>query len=161
MPTTNRTPQDRARRANIAAAAAGAIPPAVPWTPPKGTDSQMQPAGIAWDAVRATSRLARPALAALGDESGAVIRDPYSGDLYWLLPPGSAASWVPVPGVGTYSTTCYVEIPPRGRTGGPGPYWIRAPRGRFLTHPGVLRGALIAVVIEQHPGDAEYRAAES
>ncbi|WP_432107257.1 hypothetical protein [Streptomyces sp. AA1529] len=146
MPTTNRTSQDRARRADIAAAAAGAMPPTVPWIPPNGTDSQMQPAGIAWDAVRAPSHLARPALAALGDEAGAVIRDPYNGDLYWLLPPGAVTAWEPLPQVTTYGTACYVEIPPTGRTGGPGPYWIRESRGRHLTRPAALHAALATAV---------------
>jgi hypothetical protein len=122
------------------------MPPTVPWIPPSGTDSQMQPTGIAWDVVRAPSRLARPALAALGDESGAVIRDPYNGDLYWLLPPGAGAEWEPLPDVTTYGTACYVEVPPIGRTGGPGPYWIREPRGRLFTHPATLHAALAAAV---------------
>lgn len=119
----------------------------------------MQPAGIAWDAVRAPAHLARPALEILGRESGAVMRDPYRGDLYWFIPAGAAASWQRLPDVESYSTTCYVEVAPAGRTGGPGPYWIRLPEqaGRLHTDPERLHAALCAVIREEYPADVAQR----
>lgn len=160
MATTNRSPLDRTRRRELAAAAAGAAAPSLPWHAPAGRDSEMQPAGYAWDAVRAPAHLGRPALEILGADSGAVMRDPYRGDLYWLISAGESSTWAPLPDVDTYGTTCYVEVAPAGRTGGPGPYWIRLPEdagGRLLTNAERLHDALAKVIAEEYPADVAQR----
>lgn len=143
-------------------AAAMSEPPdrhdATPWIPPAGPDSQRQECGVHWDAVRALGHLARPAVELLGDASGAVIRDPYRGDLYWLLPVGAARDWERLPDVEVYGPACFIEVPPRGRAGGPGPYWVVDPAdGRLLTHPTALHAALSEAIAEAYPPCAAAR----
>ncbi|MCF6523636.1 hypothetical protein [Streptomyces sp. JJ36] len=128
------------------------------WAPPPGPDSQMQPAGVHWDAVKAPAHLGRPALEALGCDSGAVIRDPYRGELYWLLCVGAAASWPRLPDIDTYGPACWIEVPPEGREGGPGPYWLPlVGGGRLYTDPVRLHAALATVITDRYPPDAAAR----
>lgn len=145
-PTPARSPQDRERRAILAAAAAGAAPPLSPWVPPPGPDSQLQPTGVAWDAARAPAHLGDRAFARLDEAQGAVIRDPYRRHLYWLLPAGTTErTWTGFDGVDVFGPACWTEVPPAGRTGGLGPYWARPPApGRLLTPPDALYDALTA-----------------
>jgi hypothetical protein len=146
--TLTRSPQQRVRRAALAAAAAGAeLRPAVPWLPPSGADSQLQRAGVVWDAVRAPAYLGDRALAQLGDGQGAVIRDGYRHFLYWLVPLATAAGWSRIAQVEVFGPTCWVEVPPAGRTHGLRLYWARfptKPTGQLLTEPDALHAALVA-----------------
>lgn len=129
-----------------------------PWRPPTGDDARSVACGVDWDAVRAPAHLARPAREMLGEASGATIRDAYRGDLYWLLPVGAVDSWAPLPDITTYGTACFIWVSPRGRTGGPGPYWLADPDdGRLLTHPTALHGALSEAIAERYPADAAER----
>ncbi|PGH50016.1 hypothetical protein CRI70_14385 [Streptomyces sp. Ru87] len=82
---------------------------------------------MVWDAVQAPAHLGDRVLASLGDASGAVVRDYYRHRLYWFVPPGTAASWRPVPYVETYGRGTWIEIPPAGLRRGLGPHWVRDP----------------------------------
>lgn len=148
-PASSRSPQDRERRATLAAAATGADPaPPSPWAPPSGPDSVLHRAGVAWDAARAPAHFGDRAFARLGDGQGAVIRDPYRRHLYWLLPAGTTErTWTLLDGVDVFGPACWIEVPPAGRTRGLGPYWVRPPApGRMLTPPDALHDALTAAV---------------
>lgn len=129
-----------------------------PWVP-QGLDAQLQRVGVAWDAVRAPAHLGDRVLTQLGSAQGAVIRDGYRHNLFWLVPLASAAGWKPIEGVEAYGPTCWLEVPPAGRTRGLGLYWERQPRRgrRLLTNPGALHGALaraVAAANGSHPGGA-------
>lgn len=143
-----RSPQNRARRATLAAAAVGAeLAPSVSWSPPSGADSQLQAVGVAWDAVRAPAYLGDRAYTHLADGQGAVIRDAHRHDLYWLLPSGAAAGWAALDGIAAYGPACWLEVPPVGRTRGLGLHWLRSPAPkRLLTDPGQLHAALVRAV---------------
>ncbi|WP_240812570.1 hypothetical protein [Streptomyces sp. DASNCL29] len=134
---------------------------AAQWTPPNGPDPEALPAGRWWDAVRAPAAIGERTLAFLGTESGAVIQD-RCDTLYWLITPGSAASWklrqVTVltanEGVATY-----LGVPPAHRLSRPGSYW-RVPfrRARYLTDPWLLYKALAhAVLTEPDTGEEGAR----
>ncbi|MEU8353534.1 hypothetical protein [Streptomyces sp. NPDC048845] len=117
------------------------------WSPPDR--HEWQPAGVAWDPVKAPAYLGDRALARLGDTSGAIVRDYYRHRLYWFVPPGTAASWRPVPSVKTYGRGAWIEIPPAGLRKGLGPHWVREPapepgpgRVPLLTDPEALHEAL-------------------
>jgi len=110
----------------------------------------MRAAGQWWDAVRVPRHIGEAVLTALGDTSGAVIEDPASGLLYWLVPPGSAADWgLPAQsGVQVYGAATYLTVPGPQRTAGP--HWRVPPSpSRCLTPPDplgeLLRTAVIAV----------------
>lgn len=92
--------------------------------------------------MKVPARLGELVLRRLGDKGGAVIRDSWSGHLYWLVAAGSAANWR-LPGVVVLGVACYVAVPPAHRTYGPGPHWAVPPSGgRELTDAGALHGAL-------------------
>lgn len=132
------------RPALTVAAADGA--PAPDWKP--SLEGGLKETGVTWDAVAAPSFLGDDALTALGERSGAVIRDPYGHRLYWLLPLSSTglATWPRLERIEVYGPACWIDVPPAGHTGGIGPYWEREPRpGHVLTDPQVLHSCLTAV----------------
>jgi hypothetical protein len=99
-------------------------------------------AGHAWDAVRVDALLARKALLALGDRSGAVIEDSREPALYWFVSPGAAADW-DVPGTRSLGLDQHLVVPAPCRRGGPGPWWrIQPKEGALLTDAGALLRAL-------------------
>jgi len=120
--------------------------PRCPWTPPTGVASVLLPAGVWWDAVRVPQWAAAAMLAELGTESGAVIRDGYTGQHTWLTTPGAVDGWA-VPEYTQvqllYATTC-LEVPPLRRTGPLGVHWHPDRRwgDRQLTDPFTLHVAL-------------------
>jgi hypothetical protein len=119
--------------------------PILLWSPPSGRSAQLQPAGRAWDVVRVSRFIGRPALGALGGATGAVIENPFDGVLYWLIEPGAAAEWdmSRLPSIEVWGATAYLEVPPVARTTGPGVHW-RVPLrcGRYFTDPTALLAAL-------------------
>ena len=123
-----------------------------PWTPPHGNDVEMVKVGEYWHAVRAPADLAERALAALGDETGAVIAD--YGRMYWLIRAGSAGKWRRVRHVQVLGTngaeTTYVGVPPAAHTTGPRLHW-RVPMGpdRYLTDADDLRQALVRAIASE------------
>lgn len=121
------------------------------WTPPCGLDSELVQAGVQWDAVRAPAYLGDRVTARLGEDSGAVIFDPYAQRMYWLILPGMAASWVfpDISYVQVLGTASWVTVPPRDRECPPGPHWARpVTEGSALTDPSALHTALTAAVAE-------------
>lgn len=146
--TSPRSQQERACRASLAAPATGAAPRPSQWSPPPGSDSRLQRVGVSWDAVRAPSYLGDRAYALLAEGQGAVIRDPYRHDLYWLVRCGAAAVWEPLLNIDVYGPACWLEVPPVGRTRGLGPHWARPPKAVkwLLTDPGQLHAALVQAI---------------
>jgi hypothetical protein len=124
------------------------IPPRLllPHTHPmRAVGIQLMPAGRDWDAVRVPRSIGIVAHEAMGGASRAVICDSGS-QLYWLVPPGTAAGWS-VRGTAALGTSTYVVIPPTVLTTGPGDHWERSPGpAGYLTDPHVLREALQAAV---------------
>jgi len=121
------------------------------WTPPCGLDSELVQAGVQWDAVRAPAYLGDRVTARLGEDSGAVICDPYAQRMYWLILPGMAASWVfpDISYVQVLGTASWVAVPPRDRESPPGPHWAKpVTEGSALTDPSALHTALTAAVGE-------------
>lgn len=112
------------------------------WSPPRGRDTELHPAGRWWDAVRVPVRVGNPALERLGERTGAVIEDRYGALLYWFVPIGAANSWE-LQRVEVRGPACYVGVPPADRTEGPGVRW-RVPLSaeRYLTDPVLLYDAL-------------------
>lgn len=110
----------------------------------------LMPAGRDWDAVRVSPRIGLEAHQAMGDASRAVICDS-GGQLYWLLPPGTASTW-DVPHTESLGLTIYVVVPHTALTAGPGDHWERPPGpSGYLTDPDVLCAALLATV-DRHYG---------
>ncbi|WP_236076138.1 hypothetical protein [Streptomyces coffeae] len=113
---------------------------ALPWTPPIGV--QLLPAGRWWDAVRVPVHLGDDALHLLGENTGAVIGDSLGRALWWLIKPGAAVHWDPLPSVKVYGDTAYVEVPSTERTAGPGVHWRVPPTAEHLTGAAALHFAL-------------------
>ncbi|MET8182299.1 hypothetical protein [Streptomyces sp. NPDC005336] len=114
---------------------------ALPWTPPNTHSVQLLPAGKWWDAVRVPRALGEHALRLLGEATGAVIDDPLDKRLAWLIEPGTADQWDMswLPTVELRDTTAYIDVPPLGRTIGPGVHWrVPITYDRYLTEPTVL-----------------------
>lgn len=112
------------------------------WMCSYSSEVRTAPAGRWWNAVRVPVALGTPALKSLGDGSGAVIKDDFSGIMYWLVPPGDAMDWhlteVQVLGAGSH-----VAVPPLRRTSGPGLYWrVPLSQDRYWTNAERLRSAL-------------------
>lgn len=115
---------------------------------PTGPDVQVQAAGVDWDAVCLPSSLGERVLAALDEDTGGVIHDPYNRLLYWLVRCGAADHWqlpdeahVRILGAGSW-----VGVPPReGRYAAS--YWVR-PVDPLLTPPHSLHAALQVVLAE-------------
>lgn len=128
------------------------------WGPPPGLSIQLESAGVFWDVVKVHAALGDPVLAALGDKSGAVIRDTWSDYLYWLIAPCSTAIWqLPEehcprggPWVRVLGDTGHVAVPPVGRTRGPAPHWAVLPEdpADYLTDTALLHAALEKAMAE-------------
>lgn len=121
---------------------------------PSGMDVEVREAGVQWDAVCAPAYLGDRALAALDEDTGAVIRDPYNHLLYWLVRCGAADHWrfpeeahLRILGRGSW-----VGVPPRERVRSAAAHWVRLPvPGRELTPPHSLHAALQVVIAEGGP----------
>jgi hypothetical protein len=103
--------------------------------------------GRGWDMVELSGFGADSgrALADL-DVAGPVVHAPDVEALYVLVPPGTAAWWVPLPGIRVFGkghqARCLL-LPALSRTSPPGTYWITPPDGSgHLTDPMLLRQAL-------------------
>ncbi|MGH3309101.1 MAG: hypothetical protein ACRDP3_00670 [Streptomyces sp.] len=121
------------------------------WSPRSGLDTELVKASVWWDALRAPAYLGDRVLAQLGDECGAVIRDPYAHRLYWLISPGTAAGWhfPEVARVQVLGAASWVAVPPRDRVRLPGLHWARPVEdGRVLTDPDTLYATLTAVIAD-------------
>lgn len=122
------------------------------WAPPSGLDSELTQAGTQWDAVRAPAYFGDRVMEGLGDECGAVIRDPHAQRMYWLIRPGTAASWV-FPGIAyvrVLGTASWVAVPPRDRVCSPGMHWAKPVTERSpLTSSAALYTALSAVIADE------------
>jgi hypothetical protein len=113
---------------------------------------QLQAAGHEWDAVRVPTSMGLPALAALGERSGAVIEDPREPVLYWFVHRGTASDWN-VPETRPLGLDQYLVVPEPHRVRGPGPHWRIRPGDRPLcTDAASLRTVLGHV--PDTPGDA-------
>jgi len=98
------------------------------------------PLGRIWDAVKTEAGHGERALSA--GACGPVVADP-AGWLFFLVPPGTAETWVPVPGTECLGRTAYLTIPAPQRRSAPGVYWRVLPDGRgTLVDPQHLRAAL-------------------
>lgn len=113
-----------------------------PPTLPTIAGYQLQAAGHTWDAIRVPHLPAQHVLARLGEDTGAVIDDPYQAVLYWFLSAGAARDWT-VPGTVPLALGQHLVVPPADRLRGPGPHWRVSPTGgRFLTSAHRLRACL-------------------
>ncbi|MBQ0853417.1 hypothetical protein ACFU9Y_01365 [Streptomyces sp. NPDC057621] len=112
------------------------------WLRPLHPEVRTLPAGQWWDAVRVPLATGMRILDHLGPRTGAVIEDGYGGVLYWLVPPGEAATW-DVPPARILGQGSHVAVPPRHRTYAPGLHWRVPPtRTRHWTDPAHLHAAL-------------------
>jgi hypothetical protein len=120
-----------------------AQPVTQPWTPPCGEESELLPAGVWWDAVRVPSGVGSLALLWLAPVSGAVIAD-CERCWYWLVSPGTAASWAEPAGseaIGEGSEILVPSVLPGADTSRV--HWAFPPApGRYLTDPGDLATAI-------------------
>ncbi|MGH3313071.1 MAG: hypothetical protein ACRDP3_21210 [Streptomyces sp.] len=119
--------------------------------PPAGLNSELTQAGVWWDAVRVPAYLGDRVLARLGEDCGAVIRDPYAHRLYWLIRTGAAKGWMfpAVAHVQILGAGSWLTVPPRDRVVSTGPHWARLAVGdRLLTDPELLHAALTAVIAD-------------
>jgi len=116
-----------------------------PWAPHRDR-VELMACGGAWDAIKVPRFIGRGGLERLGDETGAVIEDPYGHVVYWLVLPGTADTW-DLYRVDRLGTASYLAVPPVERTEGPGVHW-RVPLApeRYLTAPEALHAALVAEV---------------
>ncbi|KUJ69797.1 hypothetical protein ACZ90_08330 [Streptomyces albus subsp. albus] len=116
------------------------------WLPPTGLDITLLPVGRWWDAVRVPVSIGESAFRLLAGDTGAVIKDPYSARLYWLVRPETATDWT-IPRVTVLSAGSYIGVPAWHRVHAPGLRWLAAPdRGRHLTDPVRLHAALEAAL---------------
>ncbi|WP_211041620.1 hypothetical protein [Streptomyces tardus] len=120
------------------------MPHAEAFTPPPGPDVCLMQAGVTWDAVRVSAWVSRAVLPALGERSGAVLEDGYSGVWYWLIASGAGGGWRFGPAVQVLGAATWLAVPPVHRTERPGLRWVLAPGGgtRALTEPELLHAAL-------------------
>lgn len=103
------------------------------------------PLGRAFDAVRVPADLAAQ-LVGSPVLTGPVLRTPEAGDIYVLVPPGSADSW-------PASSTCqclgaghYLTIPDPSRCGPAGVHWVTPPDGSVaLSDPDQLATAIALI----------------
>ncbi|MER6355681.1 hypothetical protein ABT186_28675 [Streptomyces sp. NPDC001634] len=113
---------------------------------PVGRTVSMRPAGEWWDAVRVPRAIALEALGRLGANSGAVIKDPGGGILYWLVPASHADDWQMPEGarIAVLGQPDHVAVPGPQRTAGPhcgGPMGSTgSPDQYFVTCYALLRG---------------------
>jgi hypothetical protein len=116
---------------------------------PAGLDAELMDAGAYCDFVRVPAYLGDRVLAALDEHCGAVIRDPYSHLLYWLIRSGGADSWrFPTEAcVRVLGTGSSVLVPPPHCDRSAAVYWARPVRaGRVLTRSRRLHAGMQAVV---------------
>ncbi|MGI5455190.1 hypothetical protein ACQEWB_18815 [Streptomyces sp. CA-249302] len=125
---------------------------------PTGHSVSLLPAGKWWDAIKVPRAIALETLDRLRDESGAVMEDPWSDTLYWLVPTGRATAWeMPESShVTVLGDTAHLVVP--GPQCTVGPHW-RVPPGlsNFLTDPEKLHDALAraaAIVTKQSSAEA-------
>jgi len=96
----------------------------LPWLPPEGTVWNVE-AGIHFDAIRVPRTLGVSALGDLQEEGGAVICDPWSRIMYFLVEPSSTLDWqvretlrcgpatyVVVPPLNAQETVLHWAVPP-------------------------------------------------
>lgn len=118
-----------------------------PWLPPDGTVWHVA-GGEHWDIVRTPRNLGLIAMERLGDRCGAVICDPWSRILFFLVEPGSTVGWE-VRGTFAGSTATYVTVPPLDGCE-PQLHWQRPPAGGcIITRTDHLRAALAEAVAHQ------------
>lgn len=118
---------------------------------PEGLDARLISVGIGWDAVRMPGYLGDRVLAALDEQCGAVIRDPYSHLLYFLIRPGAADEWrfPDEAHVRVLGASSVLLVPPVHWHRSPGPHWARpVVAGRVLTRSPRLHAAMQAVIGE-------------
>ncbi|MBR7677356.1 hypothetical protein KDA82_31065 [Streptomyces daliensis] len=104
--------------------------------------------------VTASGLLARSAVAlmdAIQDGCGPVIEDPATGWLYWLVRPGSSATWQPHTHAVCLGAPHTIILPSLARSTPPGPYWLRPSASDRLVPVGGLRQALDALRPEPAP----------
>lgn len=104
-------PQDTDRAAHHARTAN-------PWLPEHGIIRTTE-AGGDWDAIAVSTLdgLGNRILAGLGDQTGPVIEDTWGHTLYWLVAPGTAATWN-APGSEAFGPSCYIPVPWQYAAGG-------------------------------------------
>ncbi|MFI5990258.1 hypothetical protein ACIBAC_00190 [Streptomyces sp. NPDC051362] len=111
--------------------------------------------GNLFDVVITSSGLQARGAVALMDEiqggCGPVIEDPESGWLYWLVPPGSRATWEPHDHAVCLSAPHVITLPSLNRTVPPGPYWLRPSASDRLVPTVPLREALAQIRPEPAP----------
>lgn len=114
---------------------------------PRDRDVEALRAGVHWDAVRVPATLAADVLERLGDRTGAVIEDRWSGTVCWLVPAGTADTWNGPHSI-ALGAACWVTVPgPRADTGH---RWLRSiTTHSVLTGPRLLAEALDAVHVEE------------
>ncbi|MEV6791228.1 hypothetical protein AB0M87_04325 [Streptomyces sp. NPDC051320] len=115
------------------------------WRPPQGPGVELVAGGRSWDAVRIPYSFGVSVVERLGEYCGGVIQDGYAHTLYWLIKPGAADNWEPIPGssVTILGATSYVAVPPVRRTEGPGLWWkVPLLAVRYLTDADLLWAAL-------------------
>lgn len=118
------------------------------WSPPTGRDVTTVQSGVRWLAVRAPERVSEIVLARLGEDSGAVVYDPFTRCAYWFISLGSADGWpfAEDTGIHVLSKTSWVAVPPRDWVGVPGLRWARHTSVGLLTNAGRLREALASAL---------------
>lgn len=104
----------------------------------------MLPLGSLFDAVRVPTAVGEVVVEA-GIE-GPVVRDPRGSADYFLVPPGTSATWVTPDGVTDVTclgTATWLTVPSLPVTAPPGAHWIQAPDGSgLLVAPERLADAL-------------------
>lgn len=122
------------------------------WLPP-GSDIEALRAGDHWDAIRVTADVAPQVLAALGERTGAVFGDRWTGIAYWLVPAGTADDWK-APHSIALGAACWVTVP--GPKADNSHHWLRTVEEHgVLTGPRLLADALASVQVPtiDHIGD--------
>jgi hypothetical protein len=115
---------------------------------PSGTAARL-PGGRWWDAVTLSAFVADDTLAVLRDRDrlAGTIRDGIRGCVTWLIPPGAARAWRPLPWVQILGTGTTLHVPPADWhptpwTHGPAMHWLAQPHGSALAHPDEVHRAL-------------------
>ncbi len=118
------------------------------WSPPTGREVKAVQSGVHWLAVRAPERVSELVLATLGEDSGAVVHDPFTRCAYWFIPLGSADGWPFAEGSGIHvlGKTTWVAVPPRDWVGVPGLRWARSTSVGLITDAVQLRDALASAI---------------
>jgi hypothetical protein len=125
----------------------GSVRASFPWLPPDGIVWHVA-GGEHWDTVRVPHNLGLIAIDRLGRRCGAVICDPWSRTLFFLVERDSTTDWN-VRGTFAGSTATYVTVPPLdGRLSHL--HWQRPPaEGCVVTSTDHLHTALTEAVAYQ------------